>query len=489
MKNTGAHYVMAEPDAGTMIETFRSIGYSIETAIADIVDNSISAGAMNVWIDFNWAGPGTVLSIMDDGKGMGSEEIIEAMRPGSINPLATRSGDDLGRFGLGLKTASFSQCRKFCVRSRKNGDGKDFWSWDLDHVNKVKAWQLVRQRPESDFSAERFNSLEQGTEVLWWDIDRLIQGAGEDDTRSKDHFNAVMVMVKAHLGMVFQRFLDDNLTIYMRDKKVESWDPFMTGFQGTQVRPEQYLENGQVRLKGFVLPHRSRLEPEAYEYGKGPKGNWSAHQGFYVYRNRRLLVAGDWLGLFKREIHYDLCRIRIDLPNTLDHEWQIDIKKSIARPPARLLDEILAFAKDVRAQAIEVYRHRGKVIRKKLAVQEFHPLWEEKVKLGKRFYRINRTHPLVKDMLVSCGSARKQVEGVLQMLEEMVPVPLMTLRENENERPLGQPYESTGNAVLKEAMLLMYQNMLTDRISPDIAKARIAGIEPFNLYPEYLEDL
>ncbi|NTV98324.1 MAG: ATP-binding protein [Chlorobiaceae bacterium] len=489
MNNTENHYVMAEPDASSMIETFRSIGYSIETAIADIVDNSISAGARTVWIDFCWAGPGTVLSIMDDGKGMGSDEIIEAMRPGSINPLAARSGYDLGRFGLGLKTASFSQCRKFCIRSRKNEDGTAFWSWDLDHVNKVKAWQLVRQCPESDFSVERFNGLEHGTEVLWWDIDRLVQGAGEDDTRSKDHFNAVMVMVKAHLGMVFQRFLDDGLTIFMRDKKVESWDPFMTGFQGTQVRPEQYLEDGQVRLKGFVLPHRSRLEPEAYEYGKGPKGNWSAHQGFYVYRNRRLLVAGDWLGLFKREIHYDLCRIRIDLPNTLDHEWQIDIKKSVARPPARLLDEILAFAKDVRAQAIEVYKHRGKVIRKKLAVHEFHPLWEEKVKLGKRFYRINRTHPLVKDMLGSCGSAGKQIEGVLQMLEEMVPIPLMTLRENENERPLGLPYESTGNAVVKEAMLLMYQNMLTDRISPDIAKARIAGIEPFNLYPEYLEDL
>lgn len=489
MQKTENLYVIAEPNAVSMIETFRSIGYSLEAAVADIVDNSISAGARNVWIDFLWAGPGTVLSIMDDGRGMDRDEIIEAMRPGSINPLATRSGDDLGRFGLGLKTASFSQCRKFCVRSRKKGNESAFWSWDLDHVSRVRAWQLVRKCPDTDFSEERFSELEQGTEVLWWDIDRLVQGAAEDDERSKNHFNADMVKVKAHLGMVFQRFLDDGLTIFMRGKKVEPWDPFMIGFQGVQARPEQLLDEGRVILKGFVLPHRSRLDPEAYEYGKGPKGNWSAHQGFYVYRNRRLLVAGDWLGLFKREIHYDLCRIRIDLPNSLDHQWQIDVKKSVARPPALLREEIMAFAKDVRAQALEVYRHRGKVIRRKLTVEEFYPLWEEQVKHGKRYYRINRGHPLVRDMLGNCGPSLKQVEEVLRMLEEMVPVPLITVRENENECPLGQPYEGSGKEAVHEAMQLMYRNMISEGISSDMAKARIAGIEPFNLYSEYLEDL
>lgn len=482
-------YVLAEPDASSMIETFRSIGYSLDAAVADIVDNSISAGARSIWIDFHWAGSGTVLSIMDDGRGMTSDGIIAAMRPGSINPLAERSGDDLGRFGLGLKTASFSQCRKFCVRSKKNGDLPAFWAWDMDHVRMVKKWQLVRKCPDTSFSDGRFARLEQGSEVLWWDLDRLVQGAAEDDMKSKDHFIAAMKRVKEHLRMVFQRFLDDGLSIFMRDMKVEPWDPFMIGYKGLQSRPEQHLDKGQVSLKGFVLPHRSMLNPEDYDAGKGPKGSWSAQQGFYVYRNRRLLVAGDWLGLFRREIHYDLCRIRIDLPNYLDHEWQIDVKKSVARPPSLLRDELMAFAKDVRAQALEVYRHRGRVIRGRLPVQEFHPLWEEKVKLGKRFYRINRDHPLVKEMLASCGPATKKVQDVLQMLEEMVPVPLMTLRENENEQPLGMPYESTGNKAVRDAMQLMYDNLVAEGVPADMAKARIAGIEPFNLYSEYLEDL
>ncbi|MBO8093648.1 MAG: ATP-binding protein [Prosthecochloris sp.] len=472
-----------------MIETFRSIGYSLESAIADIVDNSISAEANNVWIDFNWAGSDTVLSIMDDGKGMLSEEIVEAMKPGSINPSASRSDNDLGRFGLGLKTASFSQCRKFCLRSKKSHDGNSYWAWDLDHVNRVKAWQLVKECPDTGFSDERYRGNDHGTEVLWWDIDRLTEGSRENESRSKDHFLAEMIKVKKHLGMVFHRYLDDGFSIYMRGKKIPPWDPFMIGYEGLQPRPEQIIDNGRVRIKGFVLPHRSKLEPEEYEYGKGPKGNWSAHQGFYVYRNRRLLVAGDWLGLFKREVHYDLCRIRIDLPNSIDHEWQIDVKKSVARPPALLHDAILSVAKEVRAQAMEVYRHRGKVIRKKLAVEEFYQLWEERVKRGKRFYRINRDHPIVSQMLENCGPARKQVEDVLQMIEEMVPVPLMTLRENENENPLGRPYEATGSDAVLSAMRLMFQNMVTDGISSDLAKARIAGIEPFNLYTEYLERL
>ena len=482
-------YVLAEPHAGSMIETFRSIGYSLEAAIADIVDNSISAGAENIWIDYCWAGYDTVLSLMDDGKGMSDSEIIEAMRPGSTSPLISRSEDDLGRFGLGLKTASFSQCRKFCVRARKNKEESSYWAWDLDHVNRVKEWQLIRRCPDTSFSDVRFKGLEHGTEVLWWDIDRLTEGARDDNTRSKEHFLEAMIKVKKHLGMVFQRFLNDRLTIYMRGKKIEAWDPFMIGFDGLQPRPEQQIDNGRIKIKGFVLPHRSKLSPEEYEYGKGPKGNWSAHQGFYVYRNRRLLVAGDWLGLFKREVHYDLCRIRIDLPNSLDYEWQIDVKKSVARPPALLHDTILAVAKEVRSQAIEVYRHRGKVIRKKLAVEEFHPLWEEKVKLGKRFYRINREHPVVREMLDSCGPIKKQIEDVLQMIEEMVPVPLMTLRENENERPLGNPYEATCNEAVLDAMQLMFRNMVSEGISSDMARARIAGIEPFNLYTEYLGSL
>lgn len=123
-----------------MIETFRAIGYSLETAVADIVDNSISASAKNIWINRIWKGGDSIVTIMDDGHGMSGDEIIQAMRPGAQNPLEERSATDLGRFGLGLKTASFSQCRTLTVMSKTQGQSPEFWTWSLDHVARCDRW-------------------------------------------------------------------------------------------------------------------------------------------------------------------------------------------------------------------------------------------------------------------------------------------------------------------------------------------------------------
>jgi len=482
-------HTSAEPEACSMIETFRSIGYSIETAIADIIDNSITAKANNIWIDYEWNGTDTVLSIMDDGSGMSDSEIIQAMRPGCTGPFRLRTEDDLGRFGLGLKTASFSQCRKFCVISKKIDNAATFWSWDLDYVNTVESWQLLRYRPDSNFFDKKYNELRSGSVVLWWDIDRLIRSTQADSSTSKAHFLSTMDTVKKHLAMVFHRYIEDGLNIFLRDRKIEPWDPFMVTYKGLQPRPEAQLENGRIKIKGFVLPHRSKLTQEEYTYGKGPKDSWSAQQGFYVYRNRRLLVAGDWLNFFKREVHYDLCRIRIDLPNSTDNEWQIDIKKSIARPPADLRAQIISIARDVREQAVEVYRHRGKVIQRKLSREEYCPFWEEKTRHGKRFYKLSRDHPILRNLLENAGSLKSQLENALQFIEETVPVPLITLHESENERPHGKPFEGKDHDAVLMVMKSMYEGLTADGISSEFAKARIVNIEPFNLFSEYLEQL
>jgi hypothetical protein len=116
-----------------MVESLRGFGYSTATAIADIVDNSISAGARNVWITFTYGGSASIISILDDGHGMSAEELLRAMTLGGISPLLQRSATDLGRFGLGLKTASFSQCRCLTVASRRSGHvSTSTRRWDLD---------------------------------------------------------------------------------------------------------------------------------------------------------------------------------------------------------------------------------------------------------------------------------------------------------------------------------------------------------------------
>ena len=232
----------AEPDAPSMIETFRAVGYSIETAVADIIDNSVSAKAENIWIDYDWRGPTTVLSILDDGSGMNSKEIINAMRPGSKNPIDTRSADDLGRFGLGLKTASFSQTRKFTVLSKRKNSKPCFWGWDLDFVNTSKSWQIIEYCPEENKWLEKLQPLSSGTCVVWWDLDRLTKDTKEDSKASKSKFLSAMEKTKTHISMIFHRFISDGVNIYFRGRKIMPWDPFMLGFKGLQTKPERSEE-------------------------------------------------------------------------------------------------------------------------------------------------------------------------------------------------------------------------------------------------------
>jgi hypothetical protein len=481
----------AEPEASSMIETFRAIGYSVEAAIADIIDNSITAGAKNIWVDYEWKGEKTTISIIDDGYGMSEKELINAMRPGSKNPLDIREQKDLGRFGLGLKTASFSQSRKFTVISKTKSPEISWWTWDLEYVaNEAKSWSLVGYYPDGPF----FNQIQKsdsGTAVVWWDVDRLVKGTQADNEETMGKFMKTMDNVKKHLSMVFHRFISEGLKIYLKGRQIEAWDPFMIGSEGLQLKADVYLDNRKILVKGFVLPHRSKLTAEEYNQAKGPKDSWTAHQGFYVYRNKRLLVAGDWLGIgnFKKEVHYDLCRILVDLPNNCDDEWQIDIKKSVARPPLRLREQILSVAKDVRAQAVEVYRHKGKIIKRKHSQGEDQFLWEDYKRHDKRFYKLNRNHPVIKQLLENAGSYKNEIENTLRFIEETIPVPLITLKENENEFPHGQPFEGTNHDLVLETMTAMYRNLITNGKDDEHAKGIILGIEPFNFYPQYIEYL
>ena len=315
----------AIPEAASMIETFRAIGYSLETAIADIIDNSISARARNIYINRIWRGGKSVITIKDDGDGMNSEEIIQAMRPGAQNPLSDRSETDLGRFGLGLKTASFSQCRKLSVLSKHNGYVAAFWSWDLDYVAQSKRWELLRWVPD-EFLHE-LDSQKSGTLVVWTDLDRVLSSeTSETDENAKRKFSTYLDKVKNHIAMTFHRFIEDkSVKISWCSYPIEAWNPFCTSEPKTQEQPTENV-NGGVTMRGYVLPHKNNFSTEkAYKDAEGMNG-WAAQQGFYVYRGNRLLLAGDWLGLFRKEEHYKLVRIQIDLPNRLDSEWQIDIK-------------------------------------------------------------------------------------------------------------------------------------------------------------------
>jgi len=478
----------AIPEAASMIETFRAIGYNIETAVADIIDNSISAGAKNIWVSFEWLGADTWLAIKDDGFGMNNEELIQALRPGSKNPLCDRSCNDLGRFGLGLKTASFSQARKLSVISKRENSNSVYWTWDLDFVRQTGNWDLIKYLPDEKFEKE-ISILKAGSIVIWNDIDRVVKDFKQGDKNSLDKFLIVLEHVKKHLAMVFHRFIEQNkINIYFQEVKIIAWNPFLENKSTTQIFPKEKIQNGNVEIEGFVLPHKSKITEEEYRIGEGAKG-WNEQQGFYIYRNERLLLAGDWLGLFRKEEHYKLTRIRIDLPNSLDAEWQIDIKKSVARPPLLYKEQIKAYALKVRAQAVEVYRHKGKNV-KPLAGQKFVPLWIDHKRGDKWFYKINREHPLLEKIKKEAQTnPEKAIDNLISFIEETIPTKSIFIKESEQPEAQGRPFEGIDHEIIRNTMQLMFTNLINNGKSVDQAKATIAHIDPFNQFTQYLEFL
>lgn len=458
-------------------------------AVADIVDNSISAGARKIDIWFHWHGSDSWLTIADDGSGMNEAELIEALRPGSHNPLDVRSPKDLGRFGLGLKTASFSQCRRLTLISRLPGQQPVYLCWNLDHVQQTNRWELIRQLDKTQLLDE-CRRLPGGTIVLWEDLDRLTKDTQTDNPTHRDNFLKAAQFVKQHLSMTFHRFLESGgpnqpgLQLTINGNTGLPWDPYMHGQVGQQPLATEPLSGGRVVVKGYVLPHISKLSPVAHQQGAGP-GGWNAQQGFYVYRNERLLVAGSWLGLgYKKEEHYKLARIRLDITNEQDADWQIDIRKSRAQPPASLRAELKRIADTVRAQAVEIYRHRGKVLQRSLS-QTFVPVWQEKVRHDKRRYVINRTHPLVQQTLAGANSG--ELAALLRLIEETVPVPLIILSESNQPDTQPVPYDENQDDLLG-ALKLVYTSLLNTMTEAE-ARRHVLMIEPFNDHPHLLESL
>ena len=282
------------------MQSLRAFGYDISTAIADLIDNSITAQATSISIKFDWNNKNPWIVIADNGYGMSESELFEAMKTGSKNPLDTRSVDDLGRFGLGLKTASFSQCKRLTVASKKQHEEINVRCWDLDVVTQKNAWILLKEASAeaSVIIQDYFSEIDSGTVVIWEKIDKIIPGSHIDDEEYQDAFLTYAQDVKQHIAAVFSAYMHGpkKIQFYLNDRKIDMWDPFMTDNSFTTRMPSEslYVNGHEVKIKSFILPHQNKLTPEEFSANAGIHG-WNAQQGFYIYRNNRLIVAGEWL--------------------------------------------------------------------------------------------------------------------------------------------------------------------------------------------------
>jgi len=479
-----------------MLESLRGLGYSTGTALADLIDNSVSAGAAHVRLDFRWSGAGSCIVLTDDGTGMTEAELERAMRLGGISPLDPRAQHDLGRFGMGLKTASLSQCRRLTVASVKAG-AVSCLRWDLDELAKTDGddWILFEgSAPGSEHALDGLRNLTSGTTVVWECLDRIVvPGFGADD------FNDLIDGVERHLAMVFHRMIgghDARFTLWLNGRQVRPWDPFMTGYPGKAWESpvvDQETAAGRVQLECHVLPHKDLLSIPEHEAAAGPEG-WISQQGFYVYRNERLLLAGGWLGLgqprpWNREESHRLARIRLDIPNSADAEWKIDIRKSVARPPLSIRAWLTRYAEDTRARARRVFAYRGSPT-PGLRREEVQPAWLSEQRAGGTRYRIDESHPAVAAVLDRARDWQPLLRSMLRIIEETVPVQQIWLDTAENRDTPRTGFAGEPPEAVLVVMKALFDDLVTRRnMSVDAARRVLGSTEPFQKYPHLVASL
>ena len=332
------------PSAARLTESLRDIGYDFPSAVADIVDNSVMAGASHVDVTIEFAGEDSYVVISDDGEGMTSNGLIEALRYGSRRAYGR---SDLGRYGLGLKTASMSQCRSVTVLSCRHSAPENLstGTLDLDLINEWDEWLIFEppSAPVIEKSKERLAS-EPGTVVIWRKLDRVLPEKRPDGGWARRRLDSLAAKTAEHLGIVFHRYLEgsagDGLVVTVNGDKVKPWNPFAPTEATTNELPLQRFElavgdaSGTVTLQRFVLPARDEFSSaEEFERYSGPL-NWNRQQGIYIYRAGRLVQWGGWNGIRGIDEHTKLARASLEFDTDLDSVFNINVAKMrVTLPP------------------------------------------------------------------------------------------------------------------------------------------------------------
>lgn len=431
------------PFAPHLVESMRSIGYSFETAIADLIDNSISANASKIEILFTPSENPQVI-IFDNGCGMTENELEEALRYGSRNPLEIKNDNDLGRFGLGMKSASLSQCRKLIVASKKN-DIISCFSWDLDKIIEKGNWVLLQYSEEiKDLPMiNLFDNVDTGTYILLQNFDKV----SSSTKNLYETMNRFMNITIDHLSLVFHRFLNEGVEIYVNNDKIKAKDPFLTNNNSTiSLREQSFeIEGRKILVKPYILPYINKLKQEDFEK-IGGKEDLKTNQGFYIYRNKRLIIWGTWFRLTRKDELTKLARIKVDIPSTLDCMWNIDIKKSSASLPDIIKKNLYACIDESIFKSKIVHEYRG---RKTYEDTNVNHIWERiELRDGCYEYKINRDIPILNILISNLDKEQQNLlETFIKNIEITFPTTSIYIDtakgeiDNEKQQELEELYD------------------------------------------------
>lgn len=358
------------PAAARTISSLRDIGYELPQAVADLVDNSVAAGATTISVDLHFDGTDSWIRVADNGCGMDAATLTESLRYGSARDY---EDEDLGKFGFGLKAASTSQCRRVVVASRVAPTRAriEARALDLTHIEQTNRWEILIVEPD-ERPAHLIEPLQEntGTVVLWEDLDRILDYKDPWGGWAKRKLLEQAEVIAEHLSMVFHRYLSGEvrgpkINIHVNGSAIEAWDPFCRSELSTVALPEHDYrvasENGLgiVHLRPFVLPDKADFsDVSAWQRASGPL-KWNRQQGLYIYRAGRLIQWGGWSRIRTVDEHTKLARVALDFSPNLDSAFGINISKAIVKLPQDLRDEIEPAVSQVARIASERYRKGG----------------------------------------------------------------------------------------------------------------------------------
>lgn len=405
----------AFPNPEYLIKSIAEQGYSLETSLADLMDNSVSAKADKIEVLAETTKEPFRLFLADNGNGMSEKALVDSMQFPSESPDKERDRSDLGRFGLGMKTASFSQTRRFTVISRPKGTKKfHARTWDVDYL-KTNGWKIIKHTDDEiqelldsyyKLSGEYLNSFdcfEPNTIVVWSGLYKF-ESYIKEGNRKKALKKEINEVVSDHLSLVFHRFLESQISplqIKINNTRVTPFNPFpITEKDVRQMEPRQrFLGYDVIKAEGFILPAR------AIEESKSGQSIWTTKfrglmdmEGIYVYRGDRIILFGGWNGLIKKSTRLQLGRLRMEVGNKADHLLHLNVAKSQISVPYELQDAFEEYVIDIKTEAEREYYNRG--------IRKFSG--KKKAKNTEFFIRsnsnkgtvleINQEFPLIKDL-------------------------------------------------------------------------------------------
>jgi hypothetical protein len=453
-----SRFTDASPDPKSHIKTLMRIGYTMPSAVSDILDNSVTANAKNMEIHSLPGLKEPNISILDDGDGMSPDELIHNMKIGCKDPSDERLRGDLGRFGSGLKTASFSQARKLTVISKKAGEPICAAVWDIDRIEYENTWCLeILEEDEVKLHPQLLllSQMEHGTQVIWEKLTCLNKSSHSLDNETVMSSN--LSELSDYISLHFHKFMEGKSKRYflINGRKLEAIDPFMSRSQGYQEGRSEKLrcKGGYIEINTHVLPHFNRMEAKPLERLGGANGIVQ-NQGLYIYREGRLINAGGWLGLAKTSQLGALARVEVNVPSSLDQDWSTDVKKASLQLPPRIKKELRKFLSDPIQRSKRVYRYRGKQ-------DQANKYWNIQENDKTISYQISAENDPLNEIFTAISKEQKsKLIKYLGQLAENLPLNHIYQKMSESPRDIDQ--ENVTDALLEAIMSRVFEEEVNE---------------------------